>query len=93
MAKYEGGCSCQNCGKKADVYTDKNGLAYYKCGPCGFFPKFSNMRHSQAFLQGKVERDEPAQNTPPPEGAIPVPANTVPGPAKKKAGFFDGVLT
>ncbi|MGX0524249.1 DNA-directed RNA polymerase subunit RPC12/RpoP [Ralstonia pickettii] len=35
MATYVGQCACQQCGDPVQVYTDRAGMAYYRCGPCG----------------------------------------------------------
>jgi hypothetical protein len=89
MANYEGSSCCHHCKKPVDVYTDKNGLPYYKCGPCGFFPRFSTMRTGQAFL-GTVKRDDTPNNHPP--GSTLPPASELPTPGGKKASWLDGVL-
>lgn len=85
MAKYQGKGFCDNCGSDTHVYTDKNGLAYYKCGPCGFKGTHSLMRVSQAFIDSKVEKFSSPD-------AVSEQAPVADAPVKK-AGFFDGVLS
>jgi len=84
MATYQGTCKCQQCSREAHVYTDKNGFAYYKCGPCGFFPKQTSSRFNQAFLKTIKRDSEP--------DAAPADATPPAAEPQKKAGFFDGVL-
>lgn len=90
MANYEGSSSCHHCKKPVDVYSDKNGLPYYKCGPCGFFPRFSTMRTGQAFL-GTIKRDD-APHNPQPGSTLPLVPDVAPGQGSKKASWLDGVL-
>jgi hypothetical protein len=64
---YIGKGDCDHCGKDVEVKTDKNGMAYYKCGPCGFEGWHSKMTSSQKFL-AEVRRDtEPEGGSEPPE--------------------------
>jgi hypothetical protein len=93
MATYQGKCKCYQCGKPANVYTDKNGLAYYKCGPCGIFPRQTVMRHSQAFL-ATIEHDADEESNAPQPGSTLPPASEIPTPGQgvKKASWLDGVL-
>jgi hypothetical protein len=83
-----GTCACQNplCGATVQVYTDRNNMAYYKCGPCGIKVTHSIMKHSQKFLATITAHTDP-------DAAPPAPTPT-PAPAEpEKKGFFHGVLT
>jgi hypothetical protein len=104
MAKFEGRGKCACCeqvGKTSmvDVYSDKNGLAYYNCGPCRVRIVHRDRRASDHLL-GRIDRHaEEDGGAPPAPSPIPVkppapPAprqdNTPPPPAPpKRAGFFD----
>jgi DNA-directed RNA polymerase subunit RPC12/RpoP len=103
MATFEGRGACAHCKKGVDVYSDKNGLAYYNCGPCGFRGLHRNRRTSDTLLAG-LQRDATPEDggAPPaptpipvkPAGVSPAPkANQNPAPpappAPKRAGFLD----
>jgi hypothetical protein len=92
MSTYQGFCSCQNCGAQAHVFTNKNGLAYYKCGPCSVKVEHFNMRKSQAFLSTITKHIDPDEQAP---AVAPEKSGKLPEPpvkAKpKKPGFFDGL--
>lgn len=100
MAKFEGRGKCDRCKRGIDVYSDKNGMAYYNCGPCGFRGLDRNRRTSDAFL-ATLDRDaeEDGGNPAPTPAPIPVAkpspkTNPAPNPdpqppAPKRAGFLD----
>jgi len=96
MAAFEGRGACAHCKKGVDVYSDKNGLAYYNCGPCGFRGIHRNRRTSDAVLAG-LERDATPEDAGPPKPApspAPAPRSTNPAPVvppappKKPGGFL-----
>jgi DNA-directed RNA polymerase subunit RPC12/RpoP len=100
MAKYEGRGKCDRakCGKPVDVYSDKNGLAYYNCGPCGFRGIHRMRKTSEqdlATLDREAEEDGGAPPAPAPIPVKPAPApaprpdNTPPPPAPRRSGFLD----
>lgn len=87
MAKFEGRGACDCCKKGVDVYSDKGGLAYYNCGPCGVRVLHRNRRTSDALL-GRIDREAEQDDAPAP-GAAPARAPTPPAPpAPKKSGFL-----
>jgi hypothetical protein len=102
MAKFEGRGKCDCCKRGVDVYSDKNGMAYYNCGPCGFRGLHRARRTSDSVLAG-LERDatpedggapapKPAAPAPAPRPAAPAPSpNTPPAPPAppaKRGGFL-----
>jgi hypothetical protein len=91
MATYQGTCACHICGTIAHVFTNRNGLAYHKCGPCGVKVEHFNMRTSQKFLKTITPHIDPDAEPP----AKPVNPGKSPEPIEpakpKKAGFFDGL--
>lgn len=100
MAKFEGRGACDCCKAGVDVYSDKNGLAYYNCGPCGVRLLHRKARTSAAFIARIDRHAEPDDGTPPaalpvaPPAAAPAAAPVAPGrnapppPKQKKAGFL-----
>lgn len=64
MAAFEGRGKCACCAAQVDVYSDKNGLAYYKCGPCGVKVTHSKAAKSGAFL-GAIDRHADQDEKPP----------------------------
>jgi len=103
MAKFEGRGACAHCKKGVDVYSDKNGLAYYKCGPCQTKIMHQGRRESDKVLAGldrEAEEDgapipaptpipvKPAAPAPRPPEPAPVVPPTQPAPAKKPGGIF-----
>lgn len=82
MAKFEGRGACNCCGKSVDVYSDKGGLAYYNCGPCGVRVLHKNRRTSDAFLSRLDREAEPEEGPVEPPAAKPAPA---PSPAPRVA--------
>lgn len=82
MPKFEGRGHCAHCKRGVDVYSDKNGMAYFNCGPCGARVLHRNRRTSDAVLAG-LERDAtPEDGAPPPKPAAPPAAPPrVPAPA------------
>jgi len=98
MAKFEGRGACAHCKKGVDVYSDKNGLAYYKCGPCQTKIMHQGRRESDKVIAGLDREAEEDGAAPPAPSPIPVktapPAprqdNTQPPPAPpKRGGFFE----
>jgi DNA-directed RNA polymerase subunit RPC12/RpoP len=103
MPKFEGRGHCAHCKRGVDVYSDKNGMAYFNCGPCGARVLHRNRRTSDAVLAG-LERDatpEDGQAPTPAPAPIPVkptpprvsaPASAVPpappAPLKKPGGLL-----
>jgi len=103
MAAFEGRGKCAHCQRGVDVYSDKNGFAYYKCGPCQTKVMHQGRRESDKVLAG-LERDATPEDGPAPTPApapIPVkptpprvsaPASVVPpvppAPLKKSGGLF-----
>ena len=101
MAKFEGCGACAHCKKGVDVYSDKNGLAYYKCGPCQTKIMHQGRRESDKVLAGldrEAEEDGapvpapapiPVKPTPPRVSApAPVVPPAPPAPPKKPGGMF-----
>lgn len=93
MAKFEGRGACDCCERGVDVFSDKNGMAYYNCGPCGFRGQHRMRRTSDGVLAGldrAAESEEGAKAPPtvPPAPDVPsAPAVRVappPGPPKPK---------
>lgn len=74
MAAFEGRGKCAHCKRGVDVYSDKNGFAYYKCGPCQTKVMHQGRRESDKVLAG-LERDAT-----PEDGPAPTPTPT-PAPA------------
>jgi hypothetical protein len=85
-----------------DYYSDKNGMAYYNCGPCSFRGLVRSKVESDkdfARLDREAEEDGAAPPAPTPipvkpAGVSPAPkANQNPAPpappAPKRAGFLD----
>ena len=109
MAKFEGRGECDCCkarGRKSavDVYSDKNGMAYYNCGPCRVRVVHRDRRESDALLariDRHAEPDDgiapvptpapiPVKPTPPRVSApAPVVPPAPPAPPKKSGGIFD----
>ena len=95
MAKYAGRGACSCCKAPVEVYTDRNGLAYYKCGPCGVKLTHSKPQKSHAFI-ATIDRhaDEDEAPAPVKEGASPpVPAAVLENsgkPASKGMFGFGG---
>lgn len=81
MAEYKGRTQCRISGDDVDVYTDRNGMAYYKCGPTGIKVMHTIKRESDKFLAECFPEKSG-------ESQAQVPVAPV-----KKAGFFDGVLS
>jgi hypothetical protein len=102
MAKFEGRGKCACCeqaGKTSmvDVYSDKNGLAYYNCGPCRVRIVHRDRRASEALL-ARIDRHAEEDGAAPPAPAplpvkpaaappAPKPVQTPP-PAPKAGGFL-----
>lgn len=63
---YIGKGICQNaeCGRDVDVSLDRSGMAYYRCGPCGFKGWQTNERGNRKFLS-TVRRDVDQDEAPP----------------------------
>lgn len=100
MAKFEGRGTCDCCERGVDVYSDKNGMAYYNCGPCGFRGLHRNRRTSDGVLAGLQRDATPEDGAAPPvpvplpvkpaaAPAAPKPNNTPPPPQPKRTGFLD----
>ena len=51
MATYVGKCNCAICGEPAQVYTDRAGMAYYRCGPCGAHLRQTKATKNRKFLE------------------------------------------
>lgn len=90
MAKFEGRGKCDCCKKGVDVYSDRSGMAYYNCGPCGFRGLHRSRRTSDAVLAGldrEAEADDGAPPAPPadPVGVLPVARPAARPPAATKA--------
>lgn len=79
MADYQGRTECPISGDDVDVYTDRNGLAYYKCGPTGIKVMHTIKRESEKFL---------AERFPAKSGESQAQVQAAPA---KKAGWLDGV--
>jgi hypothetical protein len=84
MAKFEGRGQCDSCKRGVDVHSNKNGLAYYNCGPCGFRGQHMNRRTSDAVLakldRSAIEDGGPAPAKPAPAAAKPAnPPAAAPG--------------
>lgn len=102
MAKFEGRGKCDRacCGAAVDVYSDKNGMAYYNCGPCGVRMLHKKRTASERFLSEidrHAEADDGAPPPAPPAAAAPAPARTKaseqaprqqPAPSPRKGGFL-----
>jgi DNA-directed RNA polymerase subunit RPC12/RpoP len=100
---YIGKAECQQCGREVDVSTNVRGMAYYRCGPCGFKAQETTERGNRMLL-GKTQRfadpDEaseapgPAAHEPRESREItdhqPAPAKpaTAAKPARKGMGFW-----
>ncbi len=82
MAEFKGRGACNCCGKAVDVYANKNGMAYYNCGPCGFRGQHMNRRTSDAAIARLDAEGTPDDGPPAPPAAAPV---TSAAPAPKKA--------
>jgi DNA-directed RNA polymerase subunit RPC12/RpoP len=100
MAKFEGRGACAHCKKGVDVYSDKNGLAYYKCGPCQTKIMHQGRRESDKVLAGldrEAEEDGAAVPAPAPIPVRPAqapkppspPIHTPPPPGKAGGGFLE----
>ena len=98
MAKFEGRGACDCCERGVDVYSDKNGMAYYNCGPCGFRGLHRNRRTSDGVL-AKLERDATPEDGAGPPVTVPLPVKPAaappapkqvptPAPPAPKAGGF-----
>lgn len=99
MAKFEGRGKCDCCKRGVDVYTDKNGMAYYNCGPCGVRVLHRARRTSDAVLAG-LERDATPEDGGAPPAPTPIPVkqpsqppaprqnNTPPPPPPAGGGFL-----
>lgn len=84
MAEFKGRGACDCCEKAVDVYADKNGMAYYNCGPCGFRGLHRNRRTSDAVIARLDRGAEPEDGPPAPPAAAPV-ASTPPAPRARPA--------
>jgi hypothetical protein len=62
---YLGKGDCQNCGREVDVSLNVRGMAYYRCGPCGFKGQQSTQRGNDAFVR-TVRREVEEEAAPPP---------------------------
>lgn len=90
MAKFEGRGACDCCKKGVDVYSDKGGLAYYNCGPCGVRVLHRNRRTSDALL-ARIDREAEQDDGPAPApGAAPRAPAGPPAPPKKP-GFLSNL--
>ena len=91
MAKFEGRGACACCKSPVDVYADKNGLAYYKCGPCGIKLTHSKPQKSAQFV-GMIDRHADEDAAPAPAGQVPAAVLEKTGnlPAKKHGLFGFG---
>ena len=99
MAKFEGRGKCHRCERGVDYYSDKNGMAYYNCGPCSFRGLVRSKVESDkdfARLDREAEEDGAAPPVPVPlpvkpaaAPAVPKPNNAPPPPPPKRAGFLD----
>ena len=90
MATFQGRGKCACCGAPVDVYDDKNGLAYYKCGPCGIKLTHSKAAKSRALLE-TIDRHADEDGAPPEKPQVPAPAPakkppTVPSAVTEKSG-------
>lgn len=83
MPKFEGRGHCAHCKRGVDVYSDKNGMAYYNCGPCGTRVLHRNRRTSDAVLAG-LERDATPEDAPAPV-PVPTPIPVKPAPPRVPA--------
>jgi hypothetical protein len=84
MAKFEGRGKCACCEQRGritlvDVYSDKNGLAYYNCGPCRVRVVHRDRRASAECL-ANIDRHAVPDDSPP----VP-PVRPAPGPAPAPA--------
>lgn len=85
MAKYLGRGACEGCSAPVEVYSDRNNLAYYKCGPCGRKMTHSLQRESAKFV-AKIDRHATEDDAPAASPAVPVVAAPTAAPAK--SGVF-----
>lgn len=99
MATYVGKCTCQQCGDPVQVYTDKAGMAYYRCGPCGVHVRQTKATKNRRFLEAverHVDEDDAAGNPEKkpeiPAAPAPSPAPENPGKKPKKATLFNGLF-
>lgn len=81
MAKFEGRGACDCCKSRGrttlvDVYSDKNGLAYYNCGPCRVRVTHRDRRASAECL-ANIDRHAVPEDSPVPAPAE-RPAQAVP---------------
>ncbi|MBT2180500.1 hypothetical protein KKP06_22040 [Ralstonia pickettii] len=98
MAAYVGKCTCQQCGDPVQVYTDKAGMAYYRCGPCGVHVRQTKQTKNRRFLEA-VERhvdedDADGKTSEKPEiPTVPTPAHAPEKTSEKpkKASIFMGL--
>lgn len=97
MAKYlgRGACEGKGCGKAVEVYADRNGLAYYKCGPCQRKVTHFSQRESAKFVATIDRHAEEDEAPAPAKGpALDVPAAVLDGaaqvPARKGMFGFGG---
>jgi predicted nucleic acid-binding Zn-ribbon protein len=81
MAKFEGRGVCYCCTKGVDVYSDRNGMAYFNCGPCGVRVLHRNKRTSDAMLS-RLDRDAEPDDGAPAVAALPAAA---PEPERRQA--------
>lgn len=72
MAKFEGRGKCNCCQRGVDYYSDKNGLAYYNCGPCGF-RGLHRMRKTSDGVLARLEREVTPEDAPAPPAPKPAP--------------------
>ncbi|MBX3880390.1 MAG: hypothetical protein QM625_22680 [Ralstonia sp.] len=98
MATYVGQCACQQCGDPVQVYTDRAGMAYYRCGPCGAHVRQTKPTKNRRFLESierHVDEDDAAANPgkTPESAAPPAPAVTPEKPSEtpKKRSIFMGL--
>lgn len=99
MASYVGQCACQQCGDPVQVYTDKAGMAYYRCGPCGVHVRQTKPTKNRRFLESithHVDEDDAAENSsetleiPAAPATADVPGKTQETP-KKRTSIFMGL--
>ena len=84
MAKFEGRGACDCCKKGVDVFTDRNGMAYYNCGPCGF-RGLHRMRKTSDAVLARLDRDVEQDGGPPAPPAAAPATSAPPAPAARVA--------
>jgi predicted nucleic acid-binding Zn-ribbon protein len=77
MPDYIGKADCLQCDREGDVYTDRNGMAYMNCGPCGCRILQRTQRGNARFLAG-VRRDAESDDGEKPAAPAPAPAVDAP---------------